>query len=139
MPKSLFNSKSFKICLDPQKVWEYIEMGKDIDDLYPDEFKTENVIIKNSKLAEEILLEGEQYTFVEHSHGDYIITSFARIYNFKHNRFVIPYTKSVKHTKDIYVTIRNEKLSLRELFKQQGWEFNVDELSKRYIKSTKGD
>ena len=139
MPKVLFKSKQFKVCLDPQKVWEYIEMGKDIDDLYPEEFKTENVIIENTKRAEEILLEGEQYMFVEHSHGDYMITSFARIYNFKHNRFVTPYYKAVTNKKDIYVTIRNEKLSLRELFKQQGWEFNVDELNKRRLKSTKGD
>jgi hypothetical protein len=136
MPKAGYHSKSFVIYLDAQKVWEYIEMGKDIDELYPDEFKTETVLEQNYKKATQILEDGEQFVFLDFTHGDYIITSYARVYNFKHNRFIgLQNNKKIK--KELNVIIRDKKISLRELFEQQGWKFNYDELTQRQFKSSK--
>jgi hypothetical protein len=136
MPKAGYHSKSFVIYLDTEKVWEYIEMGKDIDELYPDEFKTETVLEQNYKKATQILEDGEQFVFLDFTHGDYIITSYARVYNFKHNRFIgLQNNKKIK--KELNVIIRDKKISLRELFEQQGWKFNYDELTQRQFKSSK--
>jgi len=136
MPIPHYNSKAFSVYLDPQKVWECIETGRDVDELYPDDFKIEHIIEKNTKIAKQILDEGEEFIFLEHTDGDYAITSHARIYNFKHNRFV---TLKIGTKQDMYASVRQTKFSVQAIFKQQGWKWDMDEFRQRELENAKRD
>ena len=61
--KVKYDSKQFGIYLDSDLVWDFIEMGKDVDELYPEYLKEEVVIEKRTELLHMILLPEEQHSF----------------------------------------------------------------------------
>ena len=124
--KAKYDSKQFGIYLDSDLVWEYIEMGKDIDELYPEYLKEEVVVEKRTELLHLILLPEEQYSFF--LNGDYVITDLGRIYNCLHRRFLSPET----YKTDLYVNIRYRKHSFSKLFQDNGWHFDWQTIVDRY-------
>jgi len=128
MAKCFFTSKAFSIYLDPDKAWEIIETGRNIDDLYPSHFKNEVTKATNEKILETILDEGEQYVLLEFTDWDYAITSYARIYNCKNKRFINP----MKTTDtNIFINIRQQSIDFKTIFQQQGWIFDMDVIKSR--------
>lgn len=131
MPKALFKSKQFQIYLDPQKAWDIIENGRDIDELYPDSFKTEEVKKINEKAIENVLEEGEHFTLMKEFDYDYAITSYGRAYNCKIGRFIAAHR--VLKT-DILYSIRAKKVSLKQIFRDNKWKFDVTEITSRQFR-----
>lgn len=72
--KTRTNSK--ECYLDSEAAWEYIEMGRDLDDLYPEHWRIKHKFPANT------LLKGEQHHFLEGNLNAYAITSFGRIFSF---------------------------------------------------------
>ena len=124
--KAKYDSKQFGIYLDSDLVWDYIEMGKDIDELYPEYLKEEVVVEKRTELLHLILLPEEQYSFF--LNGDYVITDLGRIYNCLHRRFLSPET----YKTDLYVNIRYRNHSFSKLFQDNGWHFDWQTIVDRY-------
>jgi hypothetical protein len=86
VPKNKYDSKAFQVYLDSDKVWEYIETGRNIDDLYPDSLKEELTVINESEVLKTMLVEGEQYSKLSNSFlSGYVLTSYGRIINTKHS------------------------------------------------------
>ena len=124
--KVKYDSKQFGIYLDSDLVWDYIEMGKDIDELYPEYLKEEIIIKKRTELLQHVLLSGEQHGFFLNS--DYVITDLGRVYNCLHKRFIAPEI----YKTEIYVNIRFTKHKFSELFQNNNWLFDWQTIVDRY-------
>ena len=59
--------------VDSELAWEYIEMGKDIDELYPESWRRKITIPKS------FLLPGEKYHFLTDDLAVYALTSNSRV------------------------------------------------------------
>lgn len=118
MPKLNYTSEAFYVYLDPNKVWEYIEMGKDVDELYPDHFKEEIYLKEQHNILKNILLPGEQYGYLDNEFvSDYVITSLGRIINSNRGKTVkLYYTKGT-----IYHSIRDMRVDTLEEMNKYGW------------------
>jgi hypothetical protein len=128
MPKTLFTSKRFVFYPDAELAWELIEMGKDIDALYPDSYKTENLLPDYAKSLTPLLLEDEKFAMLEGKYFDYAVTSFGRTFNVKTQKPVLVYFGM----KDIQLVLRGDKINLSEIFEENGWEYSIEEISKIY-------
>jgi hypothetical protein len=128
--KQKYKGTMFYVYLDPEKVWEYIETNKSIDDLYPEHFNKDKTNEINLKKISKHLLDGEECVFI--CNDDYILTSYARVYNCKHDRFG---TVAFLLNKELKISIRGTRHILNNIFKQQNWKLNYDEILKRYIKN----
>ena len=124
--KVKYDSKQFGIYLDSDLVWDYIEMGKDVDDLYPEYLKEEVIVEKRTELLHMILLPEEQHSFF--LNGDYVITDLGRVYNCLHRRFLSPEI----YKTDLYVNIRFHKHKFSKLFQDNGWNFDWQTIVDRY-------
>lgn len=124
--KVKYDSKQFGIYLDSELVWDYIEMGKDIDELYPEYLKEEVIVEKRTELLQYVLLPGEQHGFFLNS--DYVITDLGRVYNCLHKRFIAPEIYKI----EIYVNIRFTKHKFSKLFQDNGWHFDWQTIVDRY-------
>lgn len=124
--KVKYDSKQFGIYLDSDLVWDYIEMGKDIDELYPEYLKEEIIVKKRTELLQHVLLPGEQHGFFLNS--DYVITDLGRVYNCLHKRFIAPEI----YKTEIYVNIRFTKHKFSELFQNNNWLFDWQTIVDRY-------
>jgi hypothetical protein len=131
MARAKLNSGKFYVYLDSQKYWECLETGRSIDDLYPDHFKTEIVDIQYDNYLKSILLPGEEYVLLDDLSYDYAVTSFGRVINCHSKKTVSVYISG----EDAKTSIRNQKMKLSELFKNNGWKFDVNIIKKHYVKN----
>ena len=136
MATANYNSKQFYIYLDSEKAWEVIEkrlMGYDIDvldELYPDDWDVEKNASKYQSTLNKMLLPNEEYKLLQGKLDGYCVTSLGRILNVKHPNQVIVYFAKGR----ISTSIRNVKVYLVDEFKEMGWEFNVDNIKRKYDK-----
>lgn len=109
--------------VDPDLAWEYIETGKDVDELFPDGWGAK------SKMDKSILLEGETYEYIN---SNYIVTSCGRVFSLTQQNLrqmiVCFYTHKVN------VNMRDEKLDLLELLSKYGWTYTNKSLRNMYNK-----
>lgn len=131
MPKAYYTSKMFYVYLDGDKVWEYLENGKDVDELYPDNFKLENIQQQYSASLSAMMLEDEEFVLLEGWYSGYAITSMGRGFNVKNNKQIKGYIKA--NNSDVIFTIRNNKIFMKDLFKQQNWVYNSSVIYNNYI------
>jgi len=133
MATASYTGKLFVTYLDSDKVWELIEqktMGYDVDvdDLYPEHFKTDKTAIKYEKIISKIILEGEEYKLLEDICDGYAITSFARIINVKHIKQVLVYISK----RAIKTSVRYVKIDFATEFAKYGWSFNINDIKSIY-------
>jgi hypothetical protein len=121
--------------LDGETVWEYLETGKNIDELYPDEFREEIQTKKLLDVAKKFLMEGEQiYLFpLDGPARDYSVTSFGRGFNLRTEKQISSHYKS--SSDDIFFYIREKKYYARDIFKKQNWNYDVKEIFSYYKKN----
>jgi hypothetical protein len=123
--------KKFSFYLDSQKAWEYIETGKNLDDLYPDSFNVEKREIKYNSAIQELLVEKEQYVLLDGDWEDYAITSLGRVINCKHKSIIQVYVAR----EEISVPVRGKKLHLSIEMNINGWKYNQKEVLQNYKKN----
>jgi len=129
MVKPLYSSKQFIFYPDAEKAWELIEMGKDIDELYPDSYKTEKLEDNYYKQIIPALLEGEECKMLDGKLFGYAITSYARIINVaKNNISILLYFGQ----NDVTSLVRTIKVSVRHEFSKNGWPFVYEDIKKMY-------
>lgn len=80
----------------------------------------------NPRVIEDHLIAGERYTLLD---GNYIITSYARLFNFRHRRFLKPKF----YNSDIYMYCGLKTYKSEPIFKEMNWKFDKVELLKRYL------
>jgi len=130
MSRAANTSKKFQIYLNGDKFWELMENGKNLDELYPDHFKTEIVDIQYHNYMESILMPGEEYVLLPDDAYDYAMTSFGRIINCIFGTQVYIYISN----QDAKVIARTYKGKMSKLFEQQGWKFDIKEIMNNYDK-----
>lgn len=130
-----YNSQQFQIYLDSQQAWDIIEnksMGydRDIDELYPPHFISENTSIQYEKKLNTILLKDEKYALLDDKCSGYAISSYGRIINcqFLKPKVIIVYFSNSSLT----ITVRGIKLHLVTEFTKHGWEFDIDNIRRIY-------
>jgi len=130
MARAVNTSSKFQVYLDGERFWELIENGKDVDDLYPDHFKTELVDVQYHEFMKDKLLPGEEYVLLDDIAYDYAITSFGRIFNCIYGTQVKVYFAK----DDVLLIIRTYKSKMSKEFAKHGWEFDLEKLKKLYKK-----
>ena len=126
MARAKNTSQKFYVYLDAEKYWEYLENGKDIDELYPESFKTDIVNIGYNEFMKTQLHPGEEYVLLDDKQHDYAITSFGRTFNCHSKNQVWTYVGK----ENASVIVRNKKIQLNDFFKQQGWKFDIKMVGK---------
>ncbi len=82
----------------------------------------------NEEFIKQILLPGEKY--IQVIPGDvFAYTSYARLINTHTKRLIRPTITEA----NILVYNRKDRYNAKEIFDQQGWEFDLDKLTQRYI------
>ena len=132
MPKPTYHSGLFNVYLDGEKYWEYLEMGKDTDELYPEHFRTEELIPQYKRIMDKLVWKDEVYILLEGHQFDYVVTSLGRVFNAKKRNQI----KAYQHpsSQNLSFTCRNDKLFLKEVFKKQKWDYNYDYIVEFYHK-----
>ncbi len=130
MARQANTSSKFQVYLDGEKFWELLENGKDTDDLYPDHFKTEIVDVQYHNHMKSVLMPGEEYILLPDEAYDYAITSYGRIINCLYGTQVYIYLNK----EDAKVIARTYKRKMSEIFKEQGWKFDIREVMNNYEK-----
>lgn len=128
-----YSSQHFYCYLDSNKAWEVIEgktMGydRDIDELYPENFITENNIANYNKAIQQLLLPDEQYYLFDSRCEDYALTSLGRIFNVKYLNQLSVYFSSVS----LITLIRDRKFNIATEFAKHNWPFNIDTIKHTY-------
>ena len=77
---------------------------------------------------EDQLLEGEEV--VEASQENYVWTTYGRAFNIKYKRML----KGTILPRDFVMVFREDRLKVSALFKENGFEFNYNEILNRYKK-----
>jgi len=123
MAKTKYKSRNF-IYLDSESVWECIEMGRDIDELYPDYYK-HTPTLKSMVVP---TLPGEIFDWFRKP--NYVITSFGRIYNCRYKRFlkaqIIQSAIRIHYGEENTIHIEDE-------FEKRGWEYDYLTIYNHYI------
>jgi hypothetical protein len=130
MPYKPKNYSKFYFYVDSQAAWECLENGKDITTIYPDYFKEEITDTKYHNHMKSVVTPDEKYVLLEDKMYDYALTSLGRVINCIHGTQCFVYFKK----NNIVLNMRNSKLNLRQIFEEQGWEFNLQELLDNYKK-----
>lgn len=125
---SLRNKSKFHIYLDSDTFWEYLENGRDVDDLYPEHFKTEITDAKYHDVMKSLIDEDEKYILLDEECDGYAITSKGKAYNCSLGNQIHVYIS--KH--DLQIIIRKVKLNMSEVFAEQGWDFDLKKIKKQY-------
>ena len=107
-----------------EQVEHYLHNNLDIQELYLDSDK-------NLKLFEELLLEGEEYFRLKDNLDHYAITSFGRVFNIDRLKQL---TIMVLNGEKIVIYLIKEKQDLEVIFEERAWNFDLDEIIKRYDK-----
>jgi hypothetical protein len=124
----------FRVIPSQSKCWWLIENGLDIDLLYPEHLRAKSDNPKYITYLESVLNNGEEYILLDDDLFDYALTSYGRVINCKtQNCKVSSIMRSVKDN-GVRVEIRNKKILLRPIFKEQGWSFDPDKILKQYEK-----
>jgi len=125
--------KKFKV-----KRGDYISDGyiKDIEhylynDLPIDKFYEDTTISKfNQRVIEGLLKKGEKYTRLKHERDHIVLTSYGRCIN---TYLVKQFAMRISaHTFHLYVT--GKKINVPEMFKEEDWEYDFDQIKKNYNK-----
>jgi hypothetical protein len=109
---------------DNEDVWEAIENNINIDTLYPDNFNINDLTEQYLQYMDKIVVNGEQYVLLYEEHFDYALTSFGRVINCSLKKEIgvdIAYNDCILH-------MRENKIKMSKLFKQNNWDFNFDEI-----------
>lgn len=113
------------VYIDPDLAWEYIEMGRDTDGLYPAKWKTK------SKFPIELLLEGEQHQFLNAPLDDYVLTSLGRVFSVAQNK---PKQLSPNiYQYSIAMSIRDIRVNILNRMDALGWHKTFNEIKDIYI------
>ena len=84
----------------------------------------------NQKVADGLMQKGEKYVRLPYEREHIIIISYGRAIN---THLVKQFSMRISaHTFHLYVT--GLKISLPEIFEEQGWKFNFNKLKRNYIK-----
>jgi hypothetical protein len=102
--------------------------NRDIDELYPEDYITENNETRYSELINTVLLKDEEYHMLEGDCNGYILTSFGRVINIKHYHQCTVYFAKERIT----TTVRKTKLYFAAEFMNYGWSFNIDTIKRKY-------
>ena len=133
MRVTYYNSSMFHTYLDGDKAWDLIEKkligyNVDVDDLYPEHFKTEQTALVYGDNLKSMLLEGEEYHLFDGIRDNYCITSFGRVINAKYKTQNCVYFASDK----ISVSIRAIKVWMADEFMTYGWHYDIDNIKQIY-------
>ena len=110
---------------DSDRAWEIIEMGGDIDSLYPETWDV-RIPIPKSKL-----LPGEQFEWLPQPLGDYGITSMGRVFSgaqLKPKQLVTVCMVNVW-----YITLRGKKVQILKELDDRGWSITHGDLRDIYM------
>lgn len=124
-------STKFHVYLDSEAVWEAIELGKNVDDLYPEAFKTELTIPNNNLIMEGLVFDDEKWELMESTNYDYAVTSFGRYFACQSQAQLKVYAMK----DDISITIRGIKQHTSDVFNQYGWVFDMTKIMKHYTEN----
>ena len=111
---------------DNEDVWAAIENNIDIDTLYPDNFNTNDLTEQYIQYMDKIVINGEQYVLLHRDLFDYALTSFGRVINCSLKNEIgvdIAYNDFILH-------MRENKIKMSKLFKQNNWDFDLEEILK---------
>lgn len=122
--KMAYHSSAFFVYLDGEKYWEYLETGKDPDELYPEHFRVEVIIKQYSDYLDSVILPGEQYQLLEQTGYDYALTSYGRVFNCKKQVQIRTYFAK----NDVVLFIRDVKVVAKRIFKNNNWPFDYDKI-----------
>ena len=117
-----------------QKCWELIENNLDIELLYPESMRQRLNNPSYIKYIESVLFDGEQYILLDNELYDYAITSLGRVINCKTKRSITSLFPAAKNN-DVRIDIRNKKILLSPIFKENRWEFNQQKILEQHIKN----
>jgi len=107
-----------------EEVHHYIYNDLDILDLYKDKDVSEF----NQSIADRFIKRGEKYIRLEGDYDYVIITSLGRLINTKRiTQYSVRFTKN---TMVVYVS--DNKIDVKDIFEQQGWDYDVKKILKRY-------
>jgi len=107
-----------------EEVYHYIYNDLDILDLYKDKDVSEF----NQSIVDRFIKRGEKYIRLEGEYDHVIITSLGRLINTKRiTQYSIRFTKN---TMVVYVS--DNKIDVKDIFEQQGWDYDVKKILKRY-------
>ena len=128
-----YSGKQFHCYLDSNKAWEVIEaktMGydRDIDELYPKNFITENNMANYNDKIQQLLFPEEQYYLFDNRCEDYALTSLGRVFNVKLLKQLSVYFSS----KRMVTLIRDRKFDIATEFAKHNWPFNIDTIKRTY-------
>jgi len=126
-------STKFAFYPSQDRAWHLIENGLDVELLYPEHMRQRLNNPNYIKYIESILMDGEQYILLDDNLYDYAITSLGRVVNCKTKRFILSLFPTAKDN-DVRVDIRNKKILLSPIFKENRWEFNPEQILEQYEK-----
>ena len=124
-----YHSGAFFVYLDGEKYWEYLETGKDPDELYPEHFRVEVIIEKYNDYMNTIILPGEKYYLLEETGYDYAITSFGRVFNCKKQVQVRTYFAKY----EVVLFVRDTKIVAKKVFEKNKWSYNYDKIYNDFL------
>ena len=120
------NKSTARHCyIDPELAWQYIEMGRDVDDLYPEKWNV------TYSLPKSYLLPGEKYHFLTNNLTPYAMTSLGRIFSCFNNQPKQLVPSVYKHS--IIITLRDVKINVLGKLKEYGWNKNVVDVYDIYM------
>ncbi len=107
-----------------EEVHHYIYNDLDILDLYKDKDVSEF----NQSIVDRFIKRGEKYIRLEGEYDHVIITSLGGLINTKRiTQYSIRFTKN---TMVVYVS--DNKIDVKDIFEQQGWDYDVKKILNRY-------
>ncbi len=107
-----------------EQAHHYIYNDLDLLDLYKDKDVSEF----NQSVVDRFIKKGEKYIRLEGDYDYVIITSLGRLINTKRiSQYSVRFTKN---TMVVYVS--DNKVDLRKVFEEEGWDYDVQKILKRY-------
>lgn len=102
----------------------YINNDLPIEELYTDVHTSDF----NQSVIDRMLKKGEKYVRLEGNYDYVVITSLGRLINTKRiTQYSVRFTKN---TMVVYVS--DSKVDVRQIFKEQGWDYDTQKILKRY-------
>ena len=103
-----------------EKINHYVYNDLSLRDLYVSEIVEEF----NPELIKEILKEGEEYVRLENELEHVVVTNLGRAINTtKPNQYQARFTSN-----DLHIYAQRLKIPIQEIFEDNGWEFNVQNI-----------
>ena len=107
-----------------EQVNHYVNNNLDLSELYVDE----SVSYYNQSVIDAMKKKGEKYIRLEGDNDYVVLTSFGRIINTKRiTQYSVRFTKN-----SMVVYVFNNKVNCPNIFKEQGWEYDVHKIMRTY-------